>query len=206
MKTWVTTGVVSVFRKFVSTITHGALLALDVCMAMSLTLLLMNRLPRVERPKSLVLVGASRLGKTQWARSLGDHAYIANIWDLSAFDSIPDTFWNAGYVVFDDINWESIKHSAKSWFGAQRDFSVSDKYRKKKRIVGGVPTIFLCNPDAYSGELSNFVEGEWGRENITVIMLECRLYSPPRLTLTASLGGGANPTPGQLSLFGGYRP
>lgn len=162
--------------------------------------------PRPERPHSLVIVGASRLGKTQWARSLGEHAYIANIWDLSAFDSIADGFWHHGYVVFDDICWDSIKHSAKSWFGAQRDFSVSDKYRKKKRIKGGVPTIFLCNPDAYCDELKRFVEGDWGSANISVVHLETKLYSPPRLTLTASLGGGANPTPGQLSLFGGYVP
>jgi len=132
--------------------------------------------PRNERPRSLVLCGASRLGKTQFARSLGDHAYIANIWDLSAFDGKPSTFWQYGYVIFDDIDWDSLKSSAKSWFGAQTDFSVSDKYRRKRRLPGGLPCIFLCNPDSYSGDLYTFIMSDWGQKNIKVVMLQNKLY------------------------------
>lgn len=132
--------------------------------------------PRHERPKSLVLCGPSRLGKTQFARSLGDHAYIANIWDLSAFDGKPSSFWQHGYVVFDDIDWDSLKSSAKSWFGAQTDFSVSDKYRRKRRLPGGIPCIFLCNPDAYCGDFYTFIISDWGKANIDVIQVHNKLY------------------------------
>lgn len=134
------------------------------------------RLPRNERPKSLLLIGPSRLGKTQWARSLGEHVYIANMWDLGALDGINSDFWHNGYIVFDDIEWDSIKSSAKSWFGAQRDFSVSDKYRRKRRIPGGIPCIFLLNPDAYINDCKDFVLGSWGRENIKVVSIENKLY------------------------------
>jgi len=140
-------------------------------------------------------VGPSRYGKTQWARSLGRHAYIANMWDLSAFDSLTGDFYLDGYVVFDDINWDTIKGSAKSWFGAQRDFTVCDKYRQKKRIPGGIPCIFLCNPDAYRGELVDFIRGDWGSHNIDVVELTEKLYEEEF----------PNPSPQPVIAFGGYR-
>jgi len=98
------------------------------------------------------------------------------MWDLGGLDGLQPTFWNHGYIVFDDIEWSSISSSAKSWFGAQRDFSVSDKYRRKRRIPGGIPCIFLCNPDAYSGELFEFVHGLWGQQNIKIVHIENKLY------------------------------
>lgn len=127
-------------------------------------------MPRLERPKSLVLVGPSRIGKTQWARCLGAHAYVATTWDLAAFDS------DFTYVVFDDVPWDNFKHYAKAFFGCQRDFSVSDKYRKKKRISGGVPCIYLVNPEDYSEDMRLFVTGNWGKENIEVIYVYNKLY------------------------------
>lgn len=95
---------------------------------------------------------------------------------VSAFDGIIDSFWHCGYVVFDDILWDSIKGSAKSWFGAQRDFAVSDKYRRKRRMPGGVPCIFLINPDAYVSDCYNFIHSAWGVENIQVVELRNKLY------------------------------
>lgn len=132
--------------------------------------------PRPERPRSLVLVGASRLGKTQFARSLGEHAYVANQWDLGSFDGLSSSFWSFGYVVFDDILWDTFKSSAKSWFGSQRDFSVSDKYKRKRRIPGGVPSIFLINPEDFNGPVSEFCNGPWGKQNIDIIFLNKTLY------------------------------
>lgn len=98
------------------------------------------------------------------------------MWDLGGLDGLPTDFWNYGYIVFDDIDWDSIRASAKSWFGAQRDFSVSDKYRRKRRIAGGIPCIYLCNPDAYCGDFYNFIWSEWGRENINVVTILNKLY------------------------------
>lgn len=127
-------------------------------------------MPRIERPKSLVLVGTSRLGKTVWARSMGPHAYVATTWDLSSFDK------PFNYVVFDDVPWSNFAHYAKAFFGCQRDFSVSDKYRKKKRISGGVPCIYLCNPEDVSRDMMDFVLNNWGQQNIVMVNLENKLY------------------------------
>lgn len=127
--------------------------------------------PRPERPRSLVLVGPSRLGKTVWARGLGSHAYVATSWDLSSFDR-----HFTSYVVFDDIPWASFSHYAKAFFGGQRDFTVSDKYRKKKRLAGGWPCIFLCNPEDFSFDMGVFLASDWGRQNVDVVRIEDKLF------------------------------
>lgn len=98
------------------------------------------------------------------------------MWDLSALDGLPSDFWNNGYIVFDDIDWTSISSSAKSWFGAQRDFSVSDKYRRKRRIPGGIPCIFLVNPDSFVGPLLDFTLSNWGQQNIKVVTVVNKLF------------------------------
>lgn len=98
------------------------------------------------------------------------------MWDLSAFDGLPSDFWHVGYTVFDDIDWDTLKASAKSWFGAQRDFSVSDKYRRKRRVRGGLPCILLLNPDAFVGDVVDFANSDWGRKNIVVIHIHNKLY------------------------------
>ncbi|QCX35055.1 replication-associated protein [Blackfly DNA Virus 18] len=109
-------------------------------------------------------------------QDLSDSTYTSQTCGTSAFDGILDSFWHCGYVVFDDISWDSIKGTAKSWFGAQRDFTVSDKYRRKRRMPGGVPCIFLINPDAYVLDCYNFITGAWGKENIDVVWLRNKLY------------------------------
>lgn len=108
---------------------------------------------------------------------MGEHAYIANQWDLSAFDCKTDAFWNTGYVIFDDVAWDTFKHSAKSFCGCQRDFSVTDKYKRKKRLVGGLPSIVLLNPDAedYDSWIT-FYNSDWGRQNIVCIILMASLF------------------------------
>lgn len=98
------------------------------------------------------------------------------MWDLGALDGLPSHFWQYGYIVFDDIEWDSIKASSKSWFGAQRDFAVSDKYRRKRRIPGGVPTIFLCNDDQFRDDLHSFAYSDWGRKNIDIVYIHNKLY------------------------------
>lgn len=56
--------------------------------------------------------------------------------------------WNddAQYLVIDDIEWQYIP-CKKALFGGQAEFIATDKYKKKRRIKWGKPTILLANPD-----------------------------------------------------------
>lgn len=91
------------------------------------------------RPKSLVLVGPSRTGKTEWARSLGDHIFFGGLFNM---DKIGD---DVKYAVLDDIDINFFPNY-KSWCGGQAEFEVTDKYKGKKTIKWGKPVIWTVNP------------------------------------------------------------
>lgn len=89
-----------------------------------------------------MIVGASRTGKSSWARTLGKHIYFRNMYDLSEYDP------EADYVVEDDISLEHV-HAAKCWVGAMGQFTDTDKYRTKRTISWvGKCCIVLCNRGA----------------------------------------------------------
>lgn len=51
------------------------------------------------------------------------------------------------YSVFDDFEWKFLA-GKKQWFGGQRQFTVTDKYRHKRTILNdGRPSVFIFNKD-----------------------------------------------------------
>lgn len=74
---------------------------------------------------------------------------------------------SAGYNVFDDLpggleGWYQYKH----WLGGQRDFTCTDKYRHKRVIPGGKPTIYCSNVEP---GVAGGVDRDWlGVNTITV--------------------------------------
>ncbi|ABG79572.1 replication-associated protein [Tomato yellow leaf curl Indonesia virus-[Lembang]] len=130
------------------------------------------------RPKSLVLQGDSRTGKTMWARSLGRHNYLCGHLDLN-----PRVYSNdAWYNVIDDVDPHYLKHF-KEFMGAQMDWQSNTKYGRPIQIKGGIPTIFLCNAGPTSSykefldEPKNIALKNWSLHNAEFITLERPLYS-----------------------------
>ena len=123
----------------------------------------------MERPRSLILIGASRLGKTQWARSLGKAMYFCNLFNLDD--------WNDGasYIILDDIDIKYFPHW-KFFLGAQAEGILTDKYRKKQRVRNGRPTIWLCNEDMDPRRTLSRAECEWVDLNCDVVTVRERLF------------------------------
>ncbi|MCJ1348934.1 hypothetical protein MMC31_007167, partial [Peltigera leucophlebia] len=95
------------------------------------------------RPKSLVMWGGSRLGKTLWARSLGKHSYFRGLFVLEGFQPTEVKF-----AIFDElVNGFSTIPNFKPWFKGEQEFVVEDKYMRKQRIIWGKPSIFIGNSD-----------------------------------------------------------
>ncbi|ABA40411.1 replication initiator protein [Cotton leaf curl Multan virus - [Bhatinda :05]] len=130
------------------------------------------------RPRSIVIEGDSRTGKTMWARSLGPHNYLCGHLDLSHKVYSNDAWYN----VIDDVDPHFLKHF-KGFMGAQRDWQSNTKYGKPVQIKGGIPTIFLCNPGPNSSykefldEEKNTALKNWAVKNAIFITLEGPLYS-----------------------------
>lgn len=118
----------------------------------------------VDRPKSLILISPSRFGKTQWARSLGDHWYMAGLFNLDKFHS------DCTYGIFDDIPIDFLKYSYKQWFGCQKEFDTSDKYKRKRCIVWGKPLIYLCNNNEFE-KMKTDLDFDWIIVNCVIVCL-----------------------------------
>lgn len=110
-------------------------------------------------------MGPTRTGKTEWARSLGPHMYFNNMFNIDLWDP------QAEYAVFDDIDWKYFP-AKKSFLGAQKQFCLADKYRKKRLLKWGKPCIILCNPEDAPTEWAI----TWYRENCIQEQIYNKLY------------------------------
>lgn len=98
-----------------------------------------DQMDEADRPKSLILIGDSRTGKTEWARSVGHHMYWNSCFNLDKWDP------EAQYAIFDDFEDWTRFYNYKQWLGAQREFEATDKYRARKTLLWGKPTVVLSN-------------------------------------------------------------
>ncbi|UJO02113.1 Rep [Molossus molossus associated gemykibivirus 1] len=120
------------------------------------------------RGKSLVLIGPSRMGKTMWARSLGNHVYFGGLFCLDEFS--PDV----DYAVFDDIQGGlEFFHGYKFWLGHQQSFFATDKYRGKKLIHWGKPAIWCSNTDPRADKGA---DADWLDANCEFIFIDSPLW------------------------------
>lgn len=117
------------------------------------------------RRKSLVLWGPSRMGKTEWARSLGKHMYFNNVANFK--DKWDD---EADYIIFDDFNLDFIPNR-KGFFGGQEEFEITGKYMKVKSVRWGKVCIYLCNNVPNYGN-----DEQWFRANIIEFNVFNKLY------------------------------
>lgn len=88
--------------------------------------------------------------------------------DLSTFDP------TASYIIFDDFDFQYFPNK-KCWWGAQEEFTVTDKYTKKKTIRWGKPCIYLCNPD--DDPSRHPLWNTWFDDNSIKIVLDNKLYT-----------------------------
>lgn len=73
---------------------------------------------------------------------------------------------SADYAIFDDWDDWSRFSQYKQWLGAQGQFTVTDKYRKKLTKTWGRPCIILSN------SLPNFSDHDWVEVNCLTYILK----------------------------------
>ena len=125
-----------------------------------------EELPKKERARCLVLVGPTRLGKTQWARHLfpTEHIYYRGLTNFRKWDDA------AKLLILDDIPWEFIPQK-KSILTQMGEAEVTDKYCPKKTIWVTMPAVVLAN------EVPNFgPDTAYWLENTMVVELEDPLF------------------------------
>jgi len=126
-----------------------------------------------------MLVGPSRLGKTEWARSLGQHIYQTGIWDPSVWTSVAD------YLVVDDLGFQYLGGLRKGIWGAQEVITVGGKFAHNRQVQWGKPLIFCCNPGedfrymfdkSGRNSLLSDSERDWYEQNSVIVNVSERMY------------------------------
>lgn len=119
-----------------------------------------------ERPRFLLLTGDTEVGKTSWARSLGQHMFWRGCVSFSEWDK------NAKYIVIDDIDWKFIPYK-KQLLTSMGMITVTDKYLKKKTVMHDKPVIVLTNHRDFME-----YERESDRDFYSKRCVQVDLYSP----------------------------
>lgn len=118
----------------------------------------------------MILYGDTRLGKTLWARSLGNHAYFGGLFSLD------ESIDGVDYAVFDDMQGGlEYFHSYKFWLGCQKQFYATDKYKGKKLIHWGRPAIYLSNSNPLDDKNADVA---WLLGNCEIVELTHSLLMP----------------------------
>lgn len=107
------------------------------------------------------------MGKTLWARSLGNHILFSGLYSAAEAVKADDV----EYAIFDDMQGGmSFFHGYKQWLGAQWSFQVKRLYKDPMLITWGKPCIWLCNwVDDPRGAQN--VDMDWLRENCIFVEL-----------------------------------
>jgi len=80
---------------------------------------------------------------------------------------------DAEYAVFDDMQGGfDFFHAYKFWLGAQAEFTITDKYRGKKHMKWGKPSVWLCNTDPALEK----VDMEWLHGNCEIVNLRETIF------------------------------
>ena len=101
------------------------------------------------RPKSIVLHGGSKLGKSDFSRGLGPVCYFEKNFNLKKL--LGTGVQNIIATVWSDVHWKNpaLKNEGfKTYFGAQKEFEANDRYERNQTISPySLPAIVLTNKD-----------------------------------------------------------
>lgn len=88
-------------------------------------------------------------------------------------DELDEGIDTAKYAVFDDMQGGfDFFHGYKFWLGGMYDFTVTDKYKGKKRICWNRPCIWLCNQDPSISK----VDWAWIEGNCSIVHLTVPIF------------------------------
>lgn len=109
---------------------------------------------------------------------------MCGMWNLEVWDD------GADYLVIDDVDFDFFTGGIsmrKALWGAQKEFSVTDKFKRKRQIKWGKPMIWICNEDDDPFVMLNkrgdafLLKGstrDWYEANCKKVVIAQPLYAP----------------------------
>jgi len=81
----------------------------------------------------------------------------------------------AKFIILDDIDI-SFFPRWKEFLGCQKQFVLTDKYRRKRTVHWGRPCVWLCNADLDPRRTLSRVANEWLSINVFIYESDEKLY------------------------------
>ena len=122
-----------------------------------------------QRPKSLILHGGSKLGKSDFSRGLGPVCYFEKNFNLKKL--LGTGVANIIATVWSDVHWKNpaLKNEGfKTYFGGQKEFEANDRYERNITIRPySLPAIVLTNKDP--AQFLDDSDYAWLTANCTIV-------------------------------------
>lgn len=122
-----------------------------------------NEFTKKTRPKCLYICGPTRIGKSMMVRHIlpDSHMFFSGDFNIDYWDE------DAKIIIFDDVAFTDIPKRRQLLTGMQQPFTISDKYRQKRRVNGGKACIICEN---YLPEIPKMEQRYW-EMNMTIVQL-----------------------------------
>jgi len=128
----------------------------------------------MNRPKSLMIIGPTCYGKTQWARTINtNHSLMGTEWNVAKIDPDGDV------LIFDDTKFSELidKDRWKAFIGMQQEIDVSGKYKAPIGILRSWKAfIWTCNIDLRDQEGVTEHMKDYITSNMFIVKLEEPLF------------------------------
>ncbi|KAH8203902.1 hypothetical protein TruAng_001966 [Truncatella angustata] len=123
---------------------------------------------KMGRPSCLLIVGPSKYGKTEWAKSFGRPIVMQSkfVYDLMTSECT--------HIVLNDIDLRKFENW-RDFMGCQMEVAIDGKYREEKMMDWGKPAIFTANAD--NNPLKDEAVAQYFKESGgTLVVIEERMF------------------------------
>lgn len=137
----------------------------------------------IRRPRTLLIIGASRLGKSYFAQSLCQwYVTMHSEWNLAKA-----SVSGAKVMIIDDIRNEAAFPYWKQVVGGQKRFDAHGRYEKVATLEWGFKTIWLANPENDPRTWGAGVKSYFDK-NCAVLEVDELMYYEEHETIDVSAG------------------
>nr|AQU11761.1 replication protein [Cruciviridae sp.] len=126
------------------------------------------------RTKCLVLVGPTKMGKTELVLTLfPENIYMRTELSLQV---MTDRTGLEKFLILDDVSWEVLRKEAKAWLTQMGSHILTDKYLPKVQVDFNIPSIYLMNEKNYELLKADPEFETYWLKNMHIVMIENKLF------------------------------
>jgi len=151
-----------------------------------------NEAGKTRRAKALVIVGPTRVGKTEMIRAMFPKAIYCRT--HTSLQNFLDRKGGEQVFIFDDVDWDEMKYNAKAYLTQMGEQTLTDKYLPKKQVNIDLPAIYLMNERNHEKLTQDMEYETYWKANMQFEILDATpLYGNTQTYITTSIPSSFGP-------------